>query len=53
MSLKKYNQKRDFNITSEPSGRSKNKNSKKLNFVIQYHQARAKHYDLDWNIKVL
>ncbi len=45
MSLKKYNEKRDFNITSEPSGKSKSKKSKKLNFVIQYHQARAKHYD--------
>ena len=45
MSLKKYNEKRNFNITSEPSGKPKSKKSKKLNFVIQYHQARAKHYD--------
>ena len=43
MSLTKYNQKRDFNKTSEPKG--KLKPSSKKRFVIQYHQARAKHYD--------
>lgn len=45
MSLKQYNEKRNFNITNEPSGKTKSNKSKKLNFVIQYHQARAKHYD--------
>ena len=43
MSLKEYNQKRDFTLTNEPRG---NKGKfKKNRFVIQYHQARAKHYD--------
>ena len=43
MSLKEYNEKRDFSSTSEPKGI---KGKKKANrFVIQYHQARAKHYD--------
>ena len=44
MGLKEYNQKRDFSSTKEPEGKVKNKKSKR--FVIQYHQARAKHYDL-------
>lgn len=44
MSLVEYNKKRNFNLTSEPKGK---KTSKKANrFVVQYHQARAKHYDL-------
>ncbi len=43
MSLQKYNQKRDFDKTTEPKGK---KNKTDLNrFVIQYHRARAKHYD--------
>lgn len=49
MSLKEYNEKRDFNSTSEPKGSKKKSSAKK--FVIQYHQARAKHYDfrLEYN----
>ena len=50
MKLKEYNTKRNFNNTSEPKGKvTKNKNNI-LKFVIQYHQARAKHYDfrLEW-----
>lgn len=44
MSLKKYNEKRDFSKTNEPKGKI-TKSSKKLKFVIQYHRARADHYD--------
>lgn len=43
MSLKKYNQKRDFSKTNEPEGKVIVSSSSR--FVIQYHQARAKHYD--------
>lgn len=43
MSLKKYNEKRNFSSTSEPKGKVKHSGAKK--FVIQYHEARAKHYD--------
>ena len=43
MSLKEYNKKRNFKSTLEPEG--KLKKNKSLRFVIQYHQARAKHYD--------
>ena len=44
MSLEKYNQKRDFKKTSEPqAGRSKD--SDKLLFVIQKHDASRLHYD--------
>lgn len=43
MSLAQYNKKRDFEKTSEPKG--KPKNSKQKKFVVQYHEARAKHYD--------
>jgi DNA ligase D-like protein (predicted 3'-phosphoesterase) len=41
--LKVYKQKRDFNITSEPSG-GRSKGKKKI-FVIQKHDATAMHYD--------
>ena len=44
MSLKKYNQKRDFRKTSEPKG-SKKSNSKNLQFVVQKHDATNLHYD--------
>ena len=56
--LNEYNKKRDFKKTSEPKGDTKSqKNKTKLKskkvtknkekiFVIQYHQARTKHYDL-------
>ena len=43
MSLQKYKQKRNFDKTTEPKG--KIKKTKSNRFVIQYHQARAKHYD--------
>ena len=43
MALKEYNKKRNFSSTSEPQGK-KGKDDK-LIFVIQYHKARAKHYD--------
>lgn len=45
MSLAEYNQKRDFKKTPEPAGRSSSKTSKKLEFVIQKHQATQLHYD--------
>lgn len=49
MTLKEYNAKRNFDITAEPKG-NKNSSKKNLKFVIQYHEARAKHYDfrLEW-----
>lgn len=43
MKLKKYNEKRDFNKTSEPKG--KIEKSQGHRFVVQYHQARRDHYD--------
>ena len=43
MSLSDYNKKRDFKKTNEPIG--KKTSAKSSRFVIQYHQARAKHYD--------
>ncbi|MFD2866367.1 DNA ligase D [Mucilaginibacter antarcticus] len=44
MSLTEYNEKRDFNKTSEPkAGRSKDKDH--LMFVIQKHDASRLHYD--------
>lgn len=44
MTLKKYNEKRDFNKTAEPKeGKSKDKN--RLIFVIQKHAATNLHYD--------
>ena len=47
--LKEYNEKRDFELTNEPKG--KTKKSKQKIFVVQYHEARAKHFDfrLEWN----
>ena len=44
MSLSEYNKKRNFKNTSEPKGIKKN-SKKELIFVIQYHRARAIHYD--------
>ena len=48
--LKKYNTKRNFNITDEPIGK-KEKIAKKLRFVVQHHIASKDHYDfrLEWN----
>ncbi len=46
MSLREYNQKRDFNRTKEPSGGSAPRQAKKsLLFVIQKHDATRLHYD--------
>lgn len=44
MSLTIYRNKRNFQKTHEPKGKVKNRRSTK--FVIQYHEARTKHYDL-------
>ncbi|TDF62926.1 DNA ligase D [Cupriavidus sp. L7L] len=45
--LERYNAKRNFAITPEPSGRAKRKSdaTPKLSFVIQKHWARRLHYD--------
>ena len=44
MSLKKYNEKRDFKKTSEPEGK-KTSGDNKLIFVVQKHDATNLHYD--------
>lgn len=43
--LETYNKKRDFNKTTEPPGKVKKSNNKKLKFAIQHHIARKDHYD--------
>jgi bifunctional non-homologous end joining protein LigD len=43
--LSKYHQKRNFNITGEPKGKTGKKKNKRLAFVIQKHGARRLHYD--------
>ena len=43
--LEQYNQKRDFNKTTEPKGTTKS-SGKQLCFVVQHHMARREHYDL-------
>jgi bifunctional non-homologous end joining protein LigD len=52
-SLKKYRSKRNFDVTTEPSGteRKRTPAKKALAFVIQKHQASQLHYDfrLKWN----
>ncbi len=45
MSLKKYNEKRDFKETNEPKGKVQ-RSGKDLKFVIQKHKATRLHYDL-------
>ena len=45
MSLRSYNKKRDFSKTLEPIGK-KVHSKKMLRYLIQYHKARKKHYDL-------
>ena len=42
--LKEYKDKRDFESTSEPEGKS-SKSSNELRFVVQHHIATADHYD--------
>jgi bifunctional non-homologous end joining protein LigD len=52
MSLKEYDKKRNFAVTSEPSGKTtKTKKAASLIYVIQKHRATALHYDfrLEWN----
>lgn len=43
--LKTYNQKRNFNKTTEPKGK-KEISKKKLRFVVQHHLATKDHFDL-------
>ncbi len=51
--LKDYNQKRDFDITTEPKGQSQPNITAQaeLRYVIQHHWSRREHYDfrLEWN----
>jgi bifunctional non-homologous end joining protein LigD len=51
--LKEYRQKRDFEKTAEPAGKSSTagKAAKRLLYVIQKHRATSLHYDfrLEWN----
>lgn len=44
MRLEEYNKKRNFNQTKEPKGEIGKDCANR--FVIQYHEARTKHYDL-------
>jgi len=46
MSLKEYNEKRDFKTTREPEGKPVAKIGNRLIFVIQKHNAKRLHYDL-------
>ena len=48
--LKKYNQKRNFEISGEPEGKTET-SGERLRFVVQHHLARCDHYDLrlEWN----
>lgn len=43
MSLRKYQEKRDFGKTSEPPGKAGGEEQRR--FVVQRHQARQLHYD--------
>src|SRR5690606_13396830 len=45
MALTKYREKRDFNTTTEPSGKVK-RSAKGDSYLIQKHAARRLHYDL-------
>ena len=52
MPLNEYRKKRDFKVTSEPSGEAHPRKPKKqLRYVIQKHRATQLHYDfrLEWN----
>jgi len=44
--LARYQAKRDFSKSAEPSGEAKVAPSKRLRFVVQKHAARRLHYDL-------
>ena len=45
MSLHDYKRKRDFTITSEPSGGGSKTDKKRQRFVIQKHDATRLHFD--------
>lgn len=45
MSLEEYRRKRDFEVTSEPSGDGSHPSQGELKFVIQKHAASRLHYD--------
>jgi bifunctional non-homologous end joining protein LigD len=53
MPLNEYRKKRDFEVTSEPSGEGspRKSKSKPLRYVVQKHRASQLHYDfrLEWN----
>src|SRR5580704_17087225 len=53
MTLKTYNEKRNFKVTPEPAGKTpaKTADSKERIYVVQKHRATALHYDfrLEWN----
>src|SRR5580693_5308712 len=53
MTLKTYNEKRNFKVTPEPSGKAaaKRADATERIYVIQKHRATALHYDfrLEWN----
>src|SRR5690606_21655841 len=45
-SLQAYHQKRDFGVTKEPRGRTRNRSARRiLRYVVQRHAARRLHYD--------
>ena len=47
MTIERYNAKRDFKVTPEPSGDSTSfSQERKLHFVVQHHLSRREHYDL-------
>ncbi len=45
MSIKRYNEKRNFKATPEPAGKPEKSAAKALLFVIQKHEASHLHYD--------
>jgi bifunctional non-homologous end joining protein LigD len=53
MTLKTYNEKRNFKVTPEPSGKphANSANATERIYVVQKHRATALHYDfrLEWN----
>ena len=48
--LKKYNDKRNFELTQEPPGKLSKKRKTGLIFTVQKHDATRQHYDfrLEW-----
>src|SRR5688500_6291221 len=44
--LQRYREKRDFTVTSEPSGATTPPSADGRRFVVQRHRARRLHYDL-------